>query len=125
MKPLIHAKISVNKFGGIIEDYIALHNWMDSTKAFIPDTRHRMVLHNAWGIYLGESLFGVAIKNSDGKDVCVRTILEQHVIDDLGYIPTLEECLKGLPLEQWMGIKNFGNRQSLQIDSLAGFKIVD
>jgi hypothetical protein len=33
MKPYIHAKNSVKRYGGIIEDYIAIHNWFDSTKA--------------------------------------------------------------------------------------------
>lgn len=107
MKPLIHAKNSVRKFGGKVEDYLPLHNWMDSTKGYIPDMRHRMVLHNAWGIMLAEQIHGVYFKNSDGRDVSVRDVLEQHVMDDLGHIPTLEKCLAGMPAEPWMGHREF------------------
>lgn len=105
MKPLLHAKISVKKFGGHVDDYIKFHEWMDSTKGHIPDMRHRMVLHNAWGIHLGKSVFGSYFTNSEGKDISVGNVLEQHVIDDLGYIPTLEQCMAGLPAEPWMGAK--------------------
>lgn len=48
MKPWIHAKISVKKFGGLPEDYIEIHNWFDQTKTHIPDSRHRLVLHNSY-----------------------------------------------------------------------------
>lgn len=89
MKPLIHAKISVKHFGGKVEDYLPIHNWFDQTKGYLPDSRHRMILHNSFGIMLCEQQFGVYIVNSSGKDVSVRDIAERHVIDDLGYIPTL------------------------------------
>lgn len=107
MKPLIHAKNSVRKFGGKVEDYLPLHNWMDSTKGYVPDMRHRMILHNAWGIMLAEQIHGVYFKNSDGRDISVRDVLEQHVMDDLGHIPTLEKCISGMPAEPWMGHKEF------------------
>lgn len=107
MKPLIHAKNSVRKFGGMLEDYLPLHNWMDSTKAHIPDIRHRMVLHNSWGIFLAEQIFGVYFKNADGRNISTRDVLEQHVKDDLGFIPTLERCFAGMPSEPWMGEKQF------------------
>ena len=106
MKPLLHAKISANKFGGIPEDYIEIHNWFDSTKAHVADGRHRLVLHNSFGIFLCEQIFGELvvkpdgkiikmpyITNSNGKQISVRDIAEQHVVDDLSYIPTLQECL--------------------------------
>lgn len=107
MKPLIHAKNSVRKFGGKVEDYLELHNWMDHTKAHLPDLRHRMILHNSWGIYVGESIFGVFFENSEGKEVSTRDVLEQHVVDDLGHIPTLEKCMSSLTAEPWMGSREF------------------
>lgn len=94
MKPLLHAKISVKKFGGQISDYIKIHNFFDQTKGYLPDSRHRMILHNSFGIMLCEQQFGVYIVNSDGRDVSVRDIAERHVIDDLGHIPTLCEVFK-------------------------------
>lgn len=94
MKPLLHSKIAAKTFGGVWQDYIEIENFFDQTKGYIPDSRHRMILHNSFGIMLCEQMFGVAIVNSDGKDVSVRDIAERHVIDDLGYIPTLCEVFK-------------------------------
>jgi hypothetical protein len=103
MHPLYHARSSARKYGGEATDYLPMHRWMDQTKAHIADSRHRMVLHNSFGIFLGEQLFGVSLKReSDGKEIAVRPVLEQHVIEDLGTIPSLSECFNGMPVEQWM-----------------------
>lgn len=103
MKPYAHAKSSVNKFGGTVEDYLKYHNWFDQTKAHVADMRHRALLHNAFGIFLLEQQFGVYFTNSDGKVVQVRDIGEQHVLEDLGRIPSLDECFRNFPMEAWMG----------------------
>ena len=58
MKPHLHAKLSVKKFGGTIEDYMDIHEFIDSTKAALPDVRHRAILHSAFGCYLTEKVFG-------------------------------------------------------------------
>lgn len=102
MKPLIHAKSSVKKYGGKIEDYLAIHDFMDSTKSSVPDVRHRAILHSSFGIFLVEKVFGVYFKNSDNKDVSVRDIAEDHVIEDLGFIPTMEHYLKNMTIQGWM-----------------------
>lgn len=131
MKPWIHAKISSNRFGGIPEDYIEIHNWFDQTKAHIPDSRHRLVLHNSFGIYLAEQQFGTIIPNEDGtftripiivnsdnKEISVRDIAEQHVLDDLSYIPTLQECFEGMEdkQEKYVGkIKTIRTNRPLKI----------
>ena len=62
-----HAKSSARRFGGVLEDYIELHRWLDSTKAHLADARHRLVLHNTWGIFLAEQIFGVAITEPSQK----------------------------------------------------------
>lgn len=102
MKPLIHSKSSVKKYGGVIEDYLPIHDFMDSTKAAFPDIRHRAILHNAFGIFLAEKVFGTYFKNSQGKDVSVRDVAEDHVIEDLGFIPTMENYLKNMQIQEWM-----------------------
>ena len=71
-------------------------------KSQVGDNRHRAVLHNAWGIQLAVEAFGDFITNSAGKRVFVKEIGEQHVVEDLGFIPALSECLAGLKLEPWM-----------------------
>ena len=92
--PIKHAQSSARKFGGKVEDYLAIHNWFDESKAFLADFRHRALRHHAEGIFLAEKLFGVAIVNSDGKKVPVRYLGEQHVREDLGRIPTAQDWLR-------------------------------
>jgi hypothetical protein len=104
-KPLIHAKSSARKFGGTPEDYIEIHNLMDSSKAAIADNRHRALTHNSW--FIGtvlEKIFGVSITNSDGRQVSVRDIGEQHVLEDFGmkYIPTAQDYLQEIEFKDWM-----------------------
>lgn len=103
MKPWLHAKSSAKKFGGEPDDYIDIHDWFDSTKAAMADVRHRAVLHNAFGIYLAEQVFGHFITNSAGKEVSVRDVGEQHVLEDLGRIPSIQDWLVGLEIQGWMG----------------------
>lgn len=102
MKPLLHAKISVKTYGGKIEDYIEIHNFIDSSKASMPDVRHRAILHSSFGCYLAEQVFGTYFKNSDGKDVSVRDVAEEHIIQDLGFLPSMEKWLNTMPIETWM-----------------------
>jgi hypothetical protein len=100
--PLKHAESSARKFGGKAEDYLPIHNWFDESKAFFPDFRHRALRHHAEGIFLAESLFGVAILNSDGKQVPVRYLGEQHVREDLGCVPTAQDWLLQIHPQSWM-----------------------
>jgi hypothetical protein len=125
MKPLTHAKNSVRRFGGRVEDYLRIHNWMDSTKGYIPDMRHRMILHNAWGIMMGEQVLGVYFTNSEGKDISVRDVLEQHVMEDLGHIPTLEKCMNSLVAEPWMGSHEISGRTIRVSTKMHNVEIVD
>ena len=62
--PLVHAERSAKKWGGSADDYLALHQWFDATKAHLPDNRHRMLLHNSFGMLLAEQVFGAVIQNS-------------------------------------------------------------
>lgn len=103
MKPYLHCKNSAKRYGGLPEDYQAVHDFLDSPKAAMPDVRHRALLHNSFGIFLAEKVFGTTITNSEGRKVCVRDLCEDHVIEDLGMIPTPERWLKNLPMEAWMG----------------------
>jgi hypothetical protein len=103
MKPLLHANISVKSHGGHVDDYLPIHNFIDSSKACMPDMRHRAILHSAFGCYLTEQVFGVYITNSDGKRISTRDIAEEHIIQDLGFIPTVENYLNNMVLQEWMG----------------------
>lgn len=103
MKPWVHAENSAKKFGGRPEDYLAIHDFFDSSKAHVPDMRHRALFHSSFGIYVAERVFGTWITNKAGVKVQVRDIGEQHVLEDLGTIPTLQDYFKGLPVAAWMG----------------------
>lgn len=102
MKPIFHAKKSAKKYGGKPEDYIAIHDFIDSSKQCLPDARHRALLHSSFGCFLVEKVFGHIITNSNGREVSTREIAEDHVAEDMGFIPTVEKWFKHMPLEPWM-----------------------
>ncbi len=114
--------VSVRKWGGEPDDYLRIHDFIDLTKIAHPDLRHRAILHNATGCYIAEMVFGHNIENSNGKLVSVRDIAEQHILDDLGFIPTISDYLNLMPMPNWIGgrpkkhetIKLNGSTVSLQ-----------
>ncbi len=103
MKPHLHAKLSVKKYGGKVDDYLPIHNFIDSSKSSVADVRHRAVLHSAFGCFIVEQVFGVLLVNSDLKEVSTRDIAEEHILQDLGFIPSLEHWVKNMQIEPWMG----------------------
>ena len=106
--PYDHSRSSAKKFGGVPEDYIAIHSWFDESKKMYAHWRHRALRHHAEGIFMAEAIFGVTITNSMGKKVPVRLIGEQHVKEDLGWIPSMQDWFKHLAHEPWMtrGVQN-------------------
>jgi len=74
-KPLIHAQSSARKFGGQPEDYLEIHDFLDSSKAVFPDNRHRALTHNSWFIFVVERVFGhtITIKTDLPCDNCDGT----------------------------------------------------
>jgi hypothetical protein len=101
--PIKHSENAVKKWGGVMEDYLPIHTWFDESKALIADWRHRALRHHAQGIFDAETIFGSYITNSDGKKVPVRYIGEQHVMEDLGFIPTFQDYVECMSIEKWMG----------------------
>lgn len=98
-----HAVSSAKHFGGVPSDYQDIHDWFDCTKELEPSFRHRALRHHTHGIFECEKVFGVTIKNSEGKEIPTRFIGEQHVKEDFsGFIPTVHDWLKGIPQEKWM-----------------------
>lgn len=100
--PWHHAVSSAKQFGGTPEDYLHLHHWMDSSKQLLANFRHRALYHHAQGIFLGEQLHGVYVVSSTGRKVMTRAILEQHVKEDLGMIPTAADWLRTIEGAAWM-----------------------
>lgn len=110
-KPYEHALLSAKKWGGTPEDYLPIHDFMDSSKAHVADMRHRALLHSSFGIYLAERVFGTNIRRTRRAHefetantlVSVRDIAEQHVLQDLGFIPSVQQYLDHMAIAQWMG----------------------
>ena len=104
-KPWIHAQSSAKRWGGEPEDYIEIHNLMDSSKAAMGDPRHRALTHNTWFVgHILEKIFGVTITNSKGRVISVRDIGEQHCLEDYSgrFIPTAQDFLQNMECERWM-----------------------
>jgi len=101
--PYHHALSSVRTWGGAVEDYIPIHDWFDASKQIIADFRHRCLRHHAEGIYMAETLFGSILALSTGRVIPVRWIGEQHVREDLGFIPSFADWVKAIRPLPWMG----------------------
>jgi hypothetical protein len=102
MKPFIHSKIHAKKYGGVPDDYADIDDFIDSTKQAVPDVRHRTILHSAFGCFLVEKIFGRVRTNSSGKEYSPRDVAEDHILQDLGFIPTMERYLNCMTVEPWM-----------------------
>ncbi len=105
-KPYYHSLSSAKKYGGIWEDYIEIHNFMDSSKAAFPDNRHRVLTHNSWFIgFVLPRVFGETFyRASDGQIVNTRDIGEQHVLEDykFKFIPTPADFIAEMDFLPWM-----------------------
>jgi hypothetical protein len=67
------------------------------------DFRHRALRHHAEGIYLCEKIFGLTITLSTGKVIPTRWVGEQHIKEDLGRIPSIQDWFSCIKPEHWMG----------------------
>ena len=151
MKPYVHANNSVKKYGGVVEDYIEIHNFFDSSKSTFADVRHRALLHNAFGIFLSERMFGFDAKmlgelkvkyewsddeikdiqklfissrsgnntriiNSDNKVVQIRDLGEDHVLEDMRFIPSTSHFLENMKIQEWMGGRKVARKRIMKFD---------
>jgi hypothetical protein len=139
--PYHHAVSSARKHGGVWQDFIDIHHWFDESKAFLADFRHRALRHHSEGIFLCERIFGPTVELSTcgrcGKPepehpwredvdlllpkeclefkpklIPTRWIGEQHVQEDLGFIPTASQWLECIKTEPWM---NKSRRLSVEL----------
>jgi hypothetical protein len=102
-KPYIHSLSSARKFGGTPDDYIHIHTFLDSSKGVIADNRHRTLTHNSWFLSVVlERVFGITFVNSAGKTISTRDIGEQHVLEDMGCIPSGQDFLAEMEYKSWM-----------------------
>src|ERR1700728_5410731 len=101
--PYHHSLSSVKKWGGCVADYQRIHDWFDESKKIIADFRHRALRHHAEGIFMAETIFGSTITLSTRRVIPTRWVGEQHVQEDLGFIPSFADWVKAIRPEPWMG----------------------
>jgi hypothetical protein len=105
MKPIIHAQLDAKKFGGDPDDYLEIHEFMDSSKSAVSDNRHRTLTHNSWfiGVVIPKVFGETFLRKSDGKRMSSRDIAESHVMQDFkGFIPTAQDYIQEMEFKPWM-----------------------
>lgn len=122
MKPLQHARISAKKYGGIWTDYIELHSFLDSSKASCAHFKHRFLLHHTEGIELAVRIFGETVLNSDQAIISTRSLLTDHLIEDIGKMVSVEDWAKALISQESDSIYQFlaKKRRLIEDDSVSG-----
>jgi hypothetical protein len=118
--PEIHSKSSVKRWGGKIEDYIAIHELIDSPKATMNNNSSRALTHNTWFAYtIIPKVFGYNITNSSGKSVDTIDIAMLHIAEDfrMKFVPTPQDYLKHLVVQPWFnnGVKDIENPDATRV----------
>jgi hypothetical protein len=118
--PEIHSKSSVKRWGGKIEDYIAIHELIDSPKATMNNNSSRALTHNTWFAYtIIPKVFGYNITNSSGKSVDTIDIAMLHIAEDfrMKFVPTPQDYLKHMQVQPWFnnGVKDIENPEATKI----------
>lgn len=102
MDAIYHARSAARKWGGAPEDYLSIEEWIDQSGFHANDLRHRMLRHHSFGIEDAIARFGRLLRISTGKYVPVKQICERHIIEDLGFIPSVADWIRTMPLQAWM-----------------------
>lgn len=101
-----HAVSSARRFGGTPEQYLPVHDWFDASKELHGDFRHRALRHHAHGVFEAQRVFGptlqITLEDGSARRVPTRSVAEQHVIEDHGFIPSLGDWLKEIRPQRWM-----------------------
>lgn len=109
----------MKKWGGTADDYLAVHQWFDESKAHHADFRHRALRHHAQGIFWAEEVFGPTLTLSTGRVIPTRWVGEQHVEEDLGRIPAATEWLAAIEPARWMARSRRLSRELEQEEATA------
>ncbi len=113
-----HAQSAARKWGGEPDLYLPIEEFIDSSKQVIGDVRHRSIYHHTLGVWLCQRVFGVVLKVGH-KDVPVREIAERHIMEDLGWLPSPADYIKGMPIQTWM---SGSRRKEVPLSHLLGGK---
>ncbi|MFD4608293.1 DUF6915 family protein [Streptomyces sp. NPDC058440] len=100
-----HAVSAARKWGGEPELYLPIEEFIDSSKKILGDVRHRSIYHHTEGVWLIQRIFGATLDVPKGNRIVkvpTRLIAERHIIEDLGWLPSPADYIKGMPVERWM-----------------------
>ena len=108
--PLIHAKSSVKRWGGSVEDYLPIHQNLDEVKGAGHNLTARLITHNGYYCYnVIPKIFGYEIINSAGKRVDTTDIALLHVAEDyrMKGVPSIQDIVQHIEIQPWMmnGVK--------------------
>ncbi len=122
MKPLQHAQISAKTYGGKWQDYIEVHNFLDSSKATCAHFKHRFLLHHIEGIELGVRIFGETLTNSENETIETHRLLTDHLIEDVGRIVPVEDWARDMLPNKNDSFYKFltKKRASIEADQIPG-----
>jgi hypothetical protein len=101
MNSWYHAQSCSKKWGGTPEDYLPIHEFIDSSKQVIGDVRHRSLYHHTMGVYLCQKIFGNTLTVGRVR-IPVRLIAERHILEDLGWLPSPKDYIDGMAIRPWM-----------------------
>ena len=102
MNAFLHSRIHAKRYGGLPSDYEDIDSFVDSSGIASADIRHRVVLHSAFGAGIAEQVFGKTRTNSQGKEYSVRQVVLDHIEQDLGFVPSLDDYIKNMQMQPWM-----------------------
>ena len=96
--PYHHALSSVRLFGGVVNDYLPVHQWLDRTKSHLANFRHRAVRHHKEALPLLHAHMGsYVVIRSDGQPVTIQEVFLQHLREDCQGVPALSDWIDGIP----------------------------
>ena len=93
---------SARRLGGEADDYLPLHRWFLTTRDWMPDRRHLVMRHHAFGVFEAEARFGVVLRRRDGGVTPTRIVAERHVRTVLGRVPPAHALLRHIRGQPWM-----------------------
>lgn len=98
---LDHARRSVTEFGGVVEDFLPIHELMNIYASSTTPERSLIGLHHTFGVWVMEQAFGYEVMTSEGDLVPVKKVAAAHIEYDLGWLPAAQDYLDHLAYQPW------------------------